>query len=161
MESIYELIQTYGKGKGESKMWESTKVISEYLDPMKEKDRHGYWCMMRRVYGVMSEGHYNEEFARYDVNGMEYTNREGKKKSGEYWSVEQVEEATKSLQFPSGVNQWDKYVAFNAMYSDLCRKMDDSTILNVAYLFYFADEDWPSPGTKIWDYFCMKNRLKK
>lgn len=30
--SLYQLIQTYGKGKGESVMWDSVQLISDKLD---------------------------------------------------------------------------------------------------------------------------------
>ena len=161
MMTIYDLVEKYGKGQGEGKMWASVAVVSEALEPMKETDKEGYWCIMRKMYGVMSDGHYNEEFAMYDVSAIEYTGKNGEKKHGGYWSAEQVEEATRSFRFPSGVNKWDKYVAFNLMYSDLCKKMDDGQILEAAFAFYFNDEDWPGgSGTKVWDYVCCKHNKK-
>ena len=159
---VMELVQKYGKGQGEAKMWASVAVLSEALEPMKETDKENYWCILRKMYGVMSDGHYNEEFAMYDVSMIEYTGRNGEKKRGGYWSADQVEEATRGFRFPSGVNKWDKFVAFNLMYSDLCRKMDDAQVLDAAYLFYFADEDWPGgSSTKVWDYVCCKHSKRK
>lgn len=161
MLTIYDLVEKYGKGQGEGKMWASVAVMSDALEPMKETDKEGYWCIMRKMYGVMSDGHYNEEFAMYDVSDIEYTNKAGEKKHGGYWSVDQVEEATRNFRFPSAVNKWDKYVAFNLMYSDLCKKMDDGQILEVAFQFYFNDEDWPGgSSTKVWDYICCKHNKK-
>ena len=161
MMTIYDLVEKYGKGQGEGKMWASVAVMSDALEPMKETDKEGYWCIMRKMYGVMSDGHYNEEFAMYDVSAIEYTNKSGEKKHGGYWSVDQVEEATRNFRFPSGVNKWDKYVAFNLMYSDLCKKMDDGQILEAAFAFYFNDEDWPGgSSTKVWDYICCKHNKK-
>lgn len=159
---IMELVQKYGKGQGEGKMWASVAVLNEALEPMKETDKDGYWCIMRKMYGVMSDGHYNEEFAMWDVAQIEYTNKAGERKRGGYWSAEQVEEATKGYRFPSGVNKWDKFVAFNLMYSDLCKKMDDGQILEAAFAFYFNDEDWTGgSSTKVWDYICCKHSKKK
>lgn len=161
MMTIYDLVEKYGKGQGEGKMWASVAVMSDALEPMKETDKEGYWCIMRKMYGVMSDGHYNEEFAMYDVSAIEYTSKSGEKKHGGYWSADQVEEATRSFRFPSGVNKWDKYVAFNLMYSDLCKKMDDAQILEAAFAFYFNDEDWPGgSSTKVWDYICCKHNKK-
>ena len=161
MMTIYDLVEKYGKGQGEGKMWASVAVMSDALEPMKETDKEGYWCIMRKMYGVMSDGHYNEEFAMYDVSAIEYTGKNGDKKKGGYWSAEQVEEATRNFRFPSGVTKWDKYVAFNLMYSDLCKKMDDGQILEAAFAFYFADEDWPGgSSTKVWDYVCCKHNKK-
>lgn len=159
--TIYDLVEKYGKGQGEGKMWASVAVMSDALEPMKETDKEGYWCIMRKMYGVMSDGHYNEEFAMYDVSAIEYTGKNGDKKKGGYWSADQVEEATRNFRFPSGVNKWDKYVAFNLMYSDLCKKMDDGQILEAAFAFYFNDEDWPGgSSTKVWDYICCKHNKK-
>ena len=160
--NVMDLVQKYGKGQGEAKMWASVAVLSEALEPMKETDKENYWCILRKMYGVMSDGHYNEEFAMYDVSMIEYTGRNGEKKRGGYWSADQVEDATRGFRFPSGVNKWDKYVAFNLMYSDLCKKMDDAQVLDAAYLFYFADEDWPGgSSTKVWDYVCCKHNKRK
>ena len=159
---VMELVQKYGKGQGEAKMWASVAVLSEALEPMKETDKENYWCILRKMYGVMSDGHYNEEFAMYDVGMIEYTGRNGEKKRGGYWSADQVEEATRGFRFPSGVNKWDKFVGFNLMYSDMCKKMDDAQVLDAAYLFYFADEDWPGgSSTKVWDYVCCKHSKRK
>ena len=60
------------------------------------------------------------------------------------------------MSFPSGTNKWDKYVAFNAAYSDLMKEFDDAQILKAGYLLYFADEDWGST-TKIWEYMAEKH----
>lgn len=155
--NLYDIIVKYGKGKGEAVMYESTKAISDFLHPMKETNKEDYWCLMRKVYGIMSDGHYNEEFALHDVGDIEYTNRKGEKKEGAYWTIEQVEEATKPMSFHSSVNKWDKWVAFNVMRSDLCKDMEDDQILKAAYSFFFKDEDWSGGShTKIWDYMCCK-----
>lgn len=153
---LYTLISTYGKGLGESKMWESIKAISEELAPLKESDKQMYWNMMRRAYGSMSNGHYNKEFAEHDVEKIKYTDKDGKIRSGAYWTAEQVEEAMRDFTFPASVTIWDKYVAANIMRSDLCKKMDDTQVLTATYMFFFADEDWPNPATKVWDYMCCK-----
>lgn len=144
---LYEIISKHGKGKGEAVMWESTKAISDFLSPMKETNKEDYWYLMRKVYGIMSGGHYNEDFARYDVAEM--------KPLGEYWSMKQVEDATKGMSFPSGVTSADRYVAFNAFANDLKGTIEDTDILKTAYAFWFADKDWVGTS-KIWDYMCCK-----
>ena len=68
---ILEMIQKYGQGKGEAKMWDSVAVLNDALLPMKETQKDEYWCVMRRMYGVIGDGHYNEEFAMYDVAAIE------------------------------------------------------------------------------------------
>lgn len=105
--------------------------------------------------------HYDETWASHDVSQMEYTDKEGKRHKGAYWTVEQVEEATKGLQFPSAVTKWDRFVAFNGFKADLCKVLTDELILGAAYEFFFMDEDWDleKPGSspcKVWEYFACK-----
>ena len=77
---------------------------------------------------------------------------------GAHWTRAQIIDATKGMKFHQKVNDWDKYVAFNAMYADLSAKMTDEEIIKAAYLFYFCDADWQPEDdncTKIWDYTAM------
>lgn len=127
--TIYELIEKYGKGKGEAVMIESTRILSDVLEPMKEKEPKKYWLALRKLYGAMSGCHYNEEFAMHDVADMEYTDKEGNEHKGGYWTVDQIEEATKNKNFPSGCTRWDKYVAFNA-FGPICARFWMERILS-------------------------------
>ena len=62
--------------------------------------------------------------------------------------------------FPQGTTDCDKYVAFNATFSDLCKVVDDErTILKIAHQFWFADED--APDGKIWIYMCAMHTNSK
>lgn len=156
---FYELIEKYGKGASNDKMKELTMILSDFLAPMKQVHKEKYWGLMRDVFGLLNDCHYNEEFAEHDVSNMEYTNKQGEKRKGAYWTAEQLKEATKEYKFPSGVNEWDIFVAFNAMHADTCKKLDDKQILDAAYSFFFNDEDWDKSGksaTKIWHYMRCK-----
>ena len=150
------------KAKGltsEKMMWESVDEVQDMLCVLKMEHPHKYWKFIRKTHGTLYNGHYTEEFARHDVDHIHYTNKKGEKKEGEYWSVEQIEEATKGMSFPSGVKKWDKYVAFNAFKADTGKELEDAEVLKAGYLFYFADEDWDEKdgsATKIWDYMCKK-----
>lgn len=153
---LYDLIEKYGKGKGESVMWETTKLVSDFIKPMKETNKKEYWNLMRKVYGLMSGAHYDEVWANHDVSQIEYTDKEGKKHNGAYWTCEQIEEATKGMTFPSGTTKWDKFVAFNSFFSDVCKTSTPEQIIKDAYQFYFADEDFGKErGAKIWEYMQM------
>ena len=60
------------------------------------------------------------------------------------------------------VNAWDKYVAFNSMYADLCACMSEEEIIKAAYAFYFCDDDWQpceDDCTKVWDYNALHATL--
>lgn len=148
--------EAQAKGLGSEKiMWQSVGDIDELLCVMKKEHPDMYWKFMRKQHGVLYNNHYTEEFAVWDVSQLRYTNKRGEKKEGGYWTVEQIEDATRSMIFPSGTTKWDKYVAFNASYSDWCKKFEDAQVLEIGYLFYFADEDWKNPSTKVWDYMCL------
>ena len=144
----------------EKTMWESIDSFSELLEELEESHPVLYWAFMRKQQGIMFGGHYNEEFAQYDIEQIHYTNKAGEKKYGAHWTVEQVEAATAGMRFPEGTNKWDKWVAASVMYSDLCKKYDDAQILEAMFLFFFADEDWGS-NTKVWDYMTNKPHKHK
>lgn len=143
---LYELIEKYGKGKGEAVMWETTKLVSDFIKPMKETNKEEYWRLMREVYGKMSGGHYDEVWAMYDVSKMLPV--------GEHWSMKQIEEATRGMTFPNGTTLCDKYVAFNAFANDLNGVLSDEEIIKAAHAFWFADKDYPK-NDKIWRYMGM------
>ena len=69
---------------------------------------------------------------------------------GKDWSLEQVLEATKGLPFKPCVTDYDKYVAFNAAYADLCKTLTPDLIIETGHAFFFEDED--APCNKIWIY---------
>ena len=142
----------------EKTMWCAVESISEMLEDWKDQDPKAFWNFMRTQHGIMSGGHYNEEFAMHDVEQIKYTDKAGDPHEGAYWTVEQTKEATKGLTLPASVTPWDVYVALNVMHSDLCKDLDDAHIIKAAYLFFFSDEDWSKKGssTKIWEYMSMK-----
>ena len=156
---LYELIEKYGKGASNEKMKELTMILSDFLAPMKKTDKEKYWSLMRDVFGLLNDGHYDDKFSMHDVEQIEYTDKQGAKHSGAYWSLEQAEEAMKKVQLPPDVNKYDFWVAINLSYSDLCKVLDDEQIIKSACAFWFNDEDWPKEGkanTKVFDYMRCK-----
>lgn len=148
----------------EKQMWQSIESVSDLLCDIKDAHPDLYWRFLREQYGIMNNCHYaDKEFAEYDVSQIVYTDKDGKKRTGAYWTPEQVEEATKTMTFPSGTTKWDVFVAMNLAHSDFCKKFDDAQILQIGYLFFFADEDWDANGkgsaTKTWQYVACKNGL--
>lgn len=113
---------------------------------------------MREQAEIMNGGHYDKVWADYNISQIAYTDKEGKKHTGAYWTCERVEEATKGMPFPNRTTKYDKWVAFNLAYSDFCKKFDDAQILQIGYLFFFSDEDYPI-STKVWSYVACKNKL--
>lgn len=132
----------------EKQMWESIGSVSDLLCGIKDAHPDLYWKFLREQAGIMNGGHYNEEFAKWDVAQMQPL--------GEHWSMKQIEETTKGMAFPNGTTLCDKYVAFNSFANDLNGVLTDEQILQAAYQFYFADEDFPKErGAKIWCYMKM------
>lgn len=147
-----KMIKAYADNGGdEKKMWASVDVTAEAMDYIKETNPEKYDCIMRKLSEALYGKHYSEELALADVAKMHSIGADGTKHIGPHWTVEQIESATKEKSFPSGTTKWDKYVAYHATFHDLRKKFTDEQILCAAYLFWFADDDWKSPG-KIWDY---------
>lgn len=163
MELNYRKMVDHAKRAGvtnEKTMWESIDSFSDLLEELEESHPVLYWAFMRKQQGIMYGGHYNEEFALYDVEQIHYTTKSGEKKYGAYWTVDQVEAATAGMRFPPGTTRWDKFVAMNLAHSDFCKEFDDATILKIGYVFFFMDEDWGS-DTKVWDYVSCKPHKHK
>lgn len=155
------LMDAQSKGLGSEKlMWESIDDLEDILCMVKEMSPKTYWQYIRKIHCKIHKGHYDEVFANHDVKHLKYTDKSGNKKEGAHWTVEQVEEATRGFNFPQETNKWDKFVAANVTYSDLCRRFDDGQILQAMHLMFFADEDFENPATKIWWYMnCKYNKM--
>lgn len=144
----------------ESKMNVAIAQMSCDLESVKNEKPNLFWKIMRHQHAVLYDRHYSEKFANHDVNCLEYGEPDEDGMStlhGAHWTRLQIMEATRGMKFHPKVNDWDKYVAFNAMYADLCADMSDEEIIKAAYLFYFRDADWQTDDdcTKIWDYMFL------
>lgn len=150
---MYKKMIEDAKAKGltsDKAMWESIDELDEMLCVIKKEHPDKYWKFIRKQHGIMYNNHYDEEFARWDIEQM--------KPLGMYWSKSQVEEATKGMVFPNGTTPCDKWVAFNAFANDLKPELTDEQILKAAYKFWFKDEDWKGKN-KIWEYTCLNYSL--
>lgn len=98
---------------------------------------------------VEMKGHFCEKCAKEIISKTRYTDKSGVEHVGkEHWTPEQIESLTSSMKFPEGTTIWDKYIAFNTMYFDLCKVLEDAQIIKAAHAFYFADEDAPTGKVK-------------
>ena len=160
--NMYEMIETYGKGRGEGKMWESVKVISEAVDH--DMDEESKERLMRKIYCVMSGGHYNEEFAREDVAKMHYKDMDGKTHYGPYFTREKVASVYETVKdaIPE-YNMWDFYVVMNMVKSDNCNLLSqwfpeatdterEKRLIELA-INWLSDDDSPMGKEKAWRYF--------
>lgn len=148
----------------EKKMYAAIEQMSCDLENIKSEHPDIYWRIMRHQHAVIYDRHYSEKFANHDVNNLEYGEPDDEGMPtlfGPHWSCSQIVSATKDLKFHPKINNWDKYVAFNAMYADLCTDMSEEEIIKAAYLFYFRDADWQTNDdcTKIWDYMTIHSTM--
>ena len=158
---MHQMIETYSKGKGEGKMWDSIAVISDAVekDMTAEAKKH----LMRKIYCVMSGGHYNEEFAKEDVAKMYFKDANGKAHHAPYFTDEQVAAIYEKVKgsIPA-YNMWDFYVTLNMVDSDykpmLMRWYPDASETTMEKHFieiamtWLNDEDNPYGKEKIWKY---------
>lgn len=150
-----EMMEKYASNGGdEKKMWAAVAVTSKAMDLVKETHPEKYECYMRELSEILNGKHYTEELAKHDVAMMHSTDANGNKHSGAHWSSDEIESAVSGLTFPKGTTPWDRYVAYNATFHDYNKVLTEEQILEAAYAFWFADEDWNSDG-KIWDYMSI------
>ena len=150
------MIETAVKnGGGEKTMWKAVEAADKAMAYIRENAPREYDCLLRQLYVALNGKHYNRELAEQDAKGICYTDADGNEQHGAYWTAEQIESATQGMSFPSGATLWDKYIAYNAAHADFCKKFDDEQVMDIAYLFFFADEDWKGEN-KIWEYMSMR-----
>lgn len=164
--NLYDLTKKYGSGKGEEMMWKTLHIVSDFLE--ENLDEKQIRCLMRDLYGVMSSGHYNQEYALSDVEKMYYTDEDGKKHLAPYWSEEQVRKVYDQYKrvIPQEYNFWDFYVTLNMIKSDNCPLLmswfPDATTeeyekrLIELSINYLKDDDNPFGTEKVWGYLTGK-----
>lgn len=146
------MIETaYKNGGGDAVMRKSVEMTNRLLETIKENNPDMYHRFIRDMYKELNGKHYNKEFAEEDVALLRFTDKEGMEHHGAHWTLEQIESATANKTFPKGTTGWDKYVAYNAAYADFCKEFTEEQILEIAWLFFFHDEDWCGDG-KVWKY---------
>jgi hypothetical protein len=134
----------------EKAMYAGIDRVDTLLSALEKEHPHEYWKFMRSTHEDLYGPHYDEEFANWDVSQMHSTDKEGKQYTGAHWTRSEIEAATASKSFPKGTTKCDLYVVYNAMWHDMHKLYSDAEILDMAYLFYFADED--APSGKVWKY---------
>lgn len=164
--TIYDLVKKYGKGKGETVMWDATRMMSDALKPMKETDPDHYWHLVKQMYALMNGPHFDEDFGRWQISQMHFTDKAGKQHHAPYWTDAQMQavyEAHKSKLKQPSYTCWDFAVVLNMIKSDnwcLYRswwpEATDADLDNKVFesaVNYLNDEDYPQKDGKIWHYF--------
>ena len=151
-----------GKGQGEGMMWETVRIVSDAVEKsMSDKDRE---ALQAKLYGILSGGHYDEDFATEAVSKMYYVDSDGNKRRAPYWTIPQVNEIYESVKgnFPEAYNEWDFYVTFQMVASDMWKLIHDwwpditqeefAEKISDATVNWLNDEDDPYGDKKIWCY---------
>ena len=160
METIYELIKKNSVGKGEDIMWKSTAIISDAVEHDMSEDAKKK--LYNDLYGLMSNGHYNEDMALCDVEKMYYEDSGGSKHYAPYLTAPAVkEEYNKIASKINEYNEWDFYVTLHMIVSDYHNLMErwfpeDSQEERIEKYVELAvnwldDDDWPE-NDRIWAY---------
>ena len=162
METLYDMTKRLGKGQGESMMWDTVKVVSEFVDhKMSDKDKDE---MMAKLHGMLSGGHFDEDYAVEAVTKMYYIDKEGTKRFAPYWTIPEVAEVYESVEgkIPKDYNEWDWYVTMQMVMSDnrtlLERWWPDIDMKTLTEkvkemaVCWLNDPDSPYGTRKIWEY---------
>ena len=161
--SYYDIVKSNAaKFRGDEKaMWASIESVSALLEQIKEEHPDLYWSFLRDQHEVMVGHHFNEAYAKWEVEKMHHKGMDGTTYKGEHWSIEQTNAVLPGMRskIPPAYNEWDFYVALNASYHDFCKtakkhlpEKTDELIIDLAVAFWFEDEDWEDT-TIVWDYF--------
>lgn len=153
---LKKLLETAMKSGDEKMIAKSEGLVFEAFDFVQAHDPHKYEEIVRGIHESVHGKHYSEELADADVAKLRYTDASGVEHVGPHWTKAQILSATSALEFPKGTTDCDKYVAFNAAYADFSKKFSEQQILDIAYLFFFKDEDWKGDG-KIWAYMNLNH----
>ena len=162
--NYYDLIKQYGTGKGEAVM-AATKRVSEYLEGLKEKEPERYWALIKETYEDMCGPHFNEEFAKWQIEQMYFKDMNGEVHYAPNWSAQQYRnsfEMHKHKIRNKMYNCWDWAVAVEMEYTDnhcmLKRWFPDATeedikakAMEMAVNFLNDDDD--EEDGRIWNYF--------
>ena len=160
--TLYELIRKYSSGKGEDSMWKAVSAISNSVDENYSTEQKQH--LMRSIYHIMSDGHYNEVFAKEDIEKMYYIDESGDTHYGPYWTDDALRSAYDTIKNKiPGYNVWDFSVVMSMLKSDMCVLLhkwfpnatpeDITTRIVELSVNWLNDDDDPYGGEKIWKYF--------
>lgn len=127
-----------------------------------------FWKAMRKFHECIKGKHFNEMYARYQVDEMYHVTKSGTTCKGEMYSAETAKHIYEKRirNIANSYNCWDVYVAINAQYHDYVELFKEwnptiidselkEKIIASAISFWFKDDD--AEDGKVWDYFKHTN----
>lgn len=134
------------------------------FDYVEEHDNNAFWIALKKFHEHIKGPHFDEMYAKYQVDNMYHTKKNGIVCKGEIYSIDRAKQIYENnvRNLDSSYTCWDVYVAINAQYHDYVRMYNewypnatqedlDCKIISSAINFWFKDEDY-SIG-KVWNYF--------
>lgn len=160
-----DLVRKYGKGKGDDVMWKATQRISDFLEDVEESHPEKYWSLIKATYKDMCGGHYNEEFGKWQISEMSFTDKQGMEHHAPRWTTPQYSETYMSVKskIPPEYTLWDWAVALEMIYTDnyclfkewwpgISEQELDNKFMQSA-VNWLNDKDNPYGTEKVWGYF--------
>lgn len=166
MKGLKHTIEHYKKlGLGSEKiMNESIALMDEKIFmPMMELHPEKAWSFMREWHTIFMGEHFDEKFAKWEVDNMHHKGADGIEYKGEHWNMAQTNAVYAKIksQLTKPYNEYDWYVTLNMIFSDHCNLMkkwfptDTEEQLTEKYIQlavnWLNDEDYK--GIKVWKYF--------
>lgn len=165
MHHFKDIIMSYNTSNiSISDLLEGIACLYPALDYVECNDKNVFWEAMRGFHEKVKGGHFDEMYAKYQVDSMYHTKRNGTICKGEIYSIEEAKQVYEKYirNIHSSYTCWDVYVAINAQYHDyaklynewysnITREDLDNKIIASAINFWFKDED--DGHEKVWNYF--------
>lgn len=164
MYNFKDIIKSYNTNVSINELLVAISCLNPILEYVEKHDSKIFWKTMRSFHEHIRGNHFDELYAKYQVDNMYHTKKNGIICKGEIYSIEDAkrihEKYIKSID--SSNNCWDVYVAINAQfhdyyslynewYNNITNEELDIKIIESAINFWFKDED--AGNGKIWNYF--------
>ena len=147
-----------------SNLIQGVEGFADVFDHIGEIDPELYHNAIKSFHEKVHGEHFNEYFAKKQVDDMHHTDIHKTIVKGEFFSpiyAKQIYDNRVRLICPTS-NVWDVYVALNSQYHDYVKifteKMPSSdeheiknAVVETAIVFWFKDED--AKPNKVWNYF--------
>lgn len=156
-----ELMLNYHPEVDDEQMKLVTSIVSDFIEKSTLNDKE---TLLRKIYGVVGNGHYDRCFAERQIADMYYLDNSNTKHYAPYWTEGELKTLYDSLKESiKPYNFYDFAVVMNMVKSDQYRKLKKwfPSATEDELLDKFVDEavtwlddpDSPCGSTKVWYYF--------
>jgi hypothetical protein len=156
---LTKMLLTYKECPSSEQQHEIAKTIGCFVE--QHADENEISQLKKTIYGIISDRHYNQEYANDAIKQMYYEDEDGVKHYAPYYTDEEVKEVFElNKEDISDYTIHDLAVTMNMLRSDnnyfLKRYAESSTkakdMVTCMAIEYLQDVDAPFPTQKIWRY---------